>query len=142
MPGRIVSERSLRRREGRDARQANEVDRPDESDAARDGRRSPRADQDARKKTARPRLRFARTTRGKRNFIESPHLAAQAKRRNTLYFQGESRRPREFRTNHRRTRAERARCDFARADGGHGARSDRTTNHFGAIIVSLKNLLV
>src|ERR1035437_7374596 len=133
VPGRIISQRSLRRRKVHDARQADEVDRPDESQAARDAGWPPRADQIARQKIARPRLRFARATGASGNFLEPAHPAAQAKRWNALYFQGESRRPRELRSNHWRTCAERARRDFARADEWRGARDERETNHFGAV---------
>ena len=75
------------------------------------------------------------------NFTEPPGLAAQAKRRHPLPGQSESRRPRQRRPSHRRTRAERAGRDFARADGRHGARSERQTYHFGEIILWPKNLL-
>ena len=47
LPGGTVSQGSLRRRQGRDARQANQMDRADERQAASDARRPPRADQDA-----------------------------------------------------------------------------------------------
>ena len=71
VPGRIVSQGSLRRRQGRHARQANEVDRPDESQAARDDGWPSRADQIARQKIARARLRSARAAGAQRNFTRA-----------------------------------------------------------------------
>jgi hypothetical protein len=87
VPGRIISQGSLRRREVHDARQADEMDRPDESQTARDDGWPPRADQIARQKIARPRLRFARAAGAPGNFLAPADSAAQAKRRNRRAFQ-------------------------------------------------------
>src|ERR1019366_1768240 len=133
MPGRIISQGSLRRREVRHACEADEMDRPDESQTARNDGRPPRADQIARQKIARPRLRFARAAGASGNFLKPSHFTAQAKRRNALYFQGENWRPRELRTNHRRTGTECAGRDLARAHERHGARGERETDCYGEV---------
>ncbi|MEI2722173.1 MAG: SLBB domain-containing protein [Verrucomicrobiota bacterium] len=81
LPGGTVSQGSLRRVKGRDARQANQMDRADESQAAPDARRPPRPDPIAHAQIARGGLRFTRAIERGNHFTDPAACCRSSKAR-------------------------------------------------------------